>query len=450
MDQTAQTAELALHGPATVGVTGLSHRVADVELRERFAVPRERIASSLEAILDRGEVREAVLVSTCNRLEIVTAGPTMNLEAGIQEAIAGFLEDVSGVGRDRFGPSLYHYAGRPAVSHIFRVASGLDSLVLGEPQILGQLKEAFRTAQSVGATSSLLTRLFSRAFGVAKTIRTRTNIGRNAVSVCYAAKELAAHIFGDLARARVMLLGAGEVGALAVKHFHAARVSEIFIVNKTLERALELANEYRGVPLSFSHLEHFLPQADIIIGACALESGAETLVNQATAKRAAKLRAGTPQFYLDLAVPRNFSSEIGELSDVFLYNIDDLKETVQRNLTSRALEVDRAEEIITDEVTKFCDWLDRRSVDRTIGEVIAGCTAMRQQEVDKTLRRLRRTLSAEQLTAVKDALDDLSRSILAKTLHRPITLVRSRADREAEVVENFREMFLGRKRPNGD
>lgn len=427
----------------TVAVTGLNHKGADISLRERFSISREAVHSSLSALTELPGVSEAVLISTCNRLEIVSSYGGASLSE-LPLGFAEFLEELSGLPHAEFGPSLYHLEGEQAIGHLFRVAAGLDSLVVGEPQILGQMKEAFRYAQEAGTASAVLSRLFSRAFGVAKSIRTHTNIGKNAVSVCYAARELAKHIFGDLEEASVMLLGAGEMGELSLKHFHAVPVREIFVVNKTVERAVTLGSHYGAIALSLENVGGLLEKPDIIIGASGVSAVESYLLTEQIVRRALKRRPGRAQFYLDLGVPRNFEPSIGELTDAYLYNIDDLKSTVETNLSKRNLEIGHAEVIIGEEVRKFSRWLESRAVDYTIREVVLRCDTFEQSEIEKTSRRLRRVVAEEQMPLVRAALADLAHALVAKTLHPPITALRRSVESKEEQnsLQRFRALFL--------
>lgn len=423
-------------------LSGVNHRSAAVELRERLAVPDDqRTRNVLGDALSIPEVDEAVVVSTCNRVELLVAGrgsAVNSLETKMEDLFAS----LSGVPRKSLSGTMYHYADRDAVQHLFRVAAGLDSMVLGEPQVLGQVKTAYRLAQSSGATKTLLNRLFHRAFGVAKLVRTKTKLGRYAVSMCYASRQIAEQIFGDLHETTLMLLGAGEMGSLALKHFAAAGVKEVFIVNKTYERAIDLARLVGGVPLTFSQISHFLPQSDIIVGACTVPPGSPALIDRDAAQRAAKARAGRPQFYIDLAVPRNLDSAIDQLDGSFLYNVDDLESIVRKNQEGREQEVAHAEIIVGEEVERFFDWVGRRDYERSLADLAASLDEVRAREVGKTIRRLTREgVVAAETDAVKQALDDLAQSLVAKVLHRPLSAVRSNSAEDASLADAFRRLF---------
>ena len=426
-----------------IQVTGLNHKTASIAVRETFALSEAEQDSALKRIFESAPVNEALVISTCNRVEFVVSAArhadAREVTAGLTGVMASFCS-----GRPQQMQEIcYHHRERSAVSHVFRVASGLDSLVLGEPQVLGQLKDAYERAKTHGSAKQILHRLFHRAFSVAKAVRTQTAIGRSAVSVCYAAKELAEQIFGDLGSAKLMLIGAGEVGALALKHFSVAGVKEIYIVNKTLARACELAEQYGGVPLALSQLEAHLHQADIVIGASSLPGGGLSLIDAAAVERSLHARSHAPQFFLDLAVPRNFAPEINELSDAFLYNIDDLDQVVKANMSARQLEASQAEEIVDSEVSRFCDWLERKRVEESIRELSLRYKEYEEVEIQKTLRRLNRLgLAADVEHQLRGALEDLAQALLAKTLHQPIASLKQMAPRDPSAIEAFREFFL--------
>lgn len=430
----------------TVAVTGLSHKSVPVEYREHFALDHDAQSRMLERVLNVPGLSEAVIVSTCNRVEFYTVclgeSSSQSVERIEAELCELFGEIDSSVPPEVFD-NIYHLNGDGAIAHLFRVASGLDSMILGEPQILGQLKNSFELARASGATNLLLNRLFHRAFGVAKSVRTNTRIGHHAVSVCYAAKELAAQIFGDLSAAKVMLIGAGEVGTLAAKHLRRGGVKDFFIVNRTLERALDLANSFSGVPLSFEKISEFLPQADIIVGASSILPEDRRLIDVHLAASASSERRGNPQFYIDLGVPRNFQAEIGELSDVFLYNVDDLGEVVQGNRDKRELEADRAELIVREELERFKNWLREREHEPLIKEIVEHGHELGRGEIEKTLRRLGRLgIPAELLPEINSALQDLSHALLSKTFHRPIMAVRKEAAKDGKFAAIVRRLFL--------
>jgi len=427
-------------------IAGLNHRVAPIALRERFALPDERKREVLGVLRAVPEIREAVIVSTCNRVELIVAGEGAGMVSELREIFCSIAGDELPDYKEKcVDQALYHFHNREAVSHIFRVASGLDSLVLGEPQILGQVKDAYDLACQEGMAGSLLHRLFHRAFHVAKVVRSSTGIGQRAVSVCYAAKELAEQIFGDLSQASVMLIGAGDTGALAIKHFARAGVKRFFIANKRLARAVELADTCAGVPINLSAIAQYIGQCDIVIGAAQIEPGATTIVSEETVRASSKTRLGNPQFYIDLGVPRNFPTLAASLDDTYLYNIDDLDVILEANRASRVAESARAELLIEAEVERFNSWIERRELEHIVRALQLKLRSLEESEVRKTSKRLGRSLaslSAEELSQILEpALRDLVQSVLAKTLHNPLTKLRDCAGEDQAVVAVFRQLF---------
>ena len=316
-------------------------------------------------------------------------------------------------------------------------------MILGEPQVLGQIKQAYSLAHKLGATRSVLNRLFHRSFGVAKAVRTKTKIGHNAVSVCYAAKELATQIFGDLSEASLMLLGAGETGSLALKHFCAAGVKQCYIVNKTFANAAALAEPIGGAAVELSHFKNIMPHADIIIGASSLPQGSEPLISKEAAEEALRQRPGDTQFYIDLAVPRNFDADICRLSDAFLYNIDDLEEVILKNIDARSLEQERAELLINDEVNRFDAWLETRRLEPLIKSVQVRHQNFAKQEICKTLRRMKREgFAEEQCEQLEKILDSFSSALVSKVLHRPLSNLKKGSAEDQHLSEHFESLFL--------
>lgn len=425
---------------AQVSIHGVNHKSIHIDLRERFALDQDASAKVLTEIITSPGVEEAVVLNTCNRVEIVSAGCPETVSKSVQ----WLFSDLSGLSHDSVSGALYHHQGADAVSHLFRVASGLDSLVLGEPQVFGQVKQAYRFAKSQGATKTVLNRLFHRAFGIAKRVRTHTGIGKNAVSVCYAAKELAERIFGDLSSARLMLIGAGEMGELALKHFMRAGIQSVFVVNRSMDRALRLVESYGGVALSPDKLAEFLPQVDVVIG---VAGGGQFIVSKADAQKALSKRWAKPQFYIDLSVPRIFDPAIEAIEDAFLYNVDDLEAVVRENLSAREMEVDNAELLIQEEVSKFEHWLQVRSfADPLIKEVVLRGRTHRLEEIRRTKKRLAaQGFSEDQLECLEEALDELTQSLLAKTLHHPLKTLKEKAASDSDLRFMFEKLFLGKK-----
>ena len=332
---------------------GVNFKTAPVEIRERLACSSEEIRKLLPIIKTESGVEEVCLLSTCNRVEIYTYS---TLEESVELLLSLFLRQKGIKEADRFA---FFKKGEEAVFHIFKVASSLDSMVVGEPQIVAQFKESFRIAREVGTTGKILNRLFEKALRASKRVRSETGISRNAVSVSYAAVELARKIFGDLRKARVLLVGAGEMGELAASYLRRLGC-QIFITNRTYEKALRLSQELGGNALRFEEIEDILPNMDILI----VSTGAKNFViTERIIKRAMKRRNYEPMFIIDISVPRNVEPSVGRVDEVFLYDIDDLKEVVESNLKDRMKEAKKGEIILWDEVKKFTAWMESLKVE---------------------------------------------------------------------------------------
>lgn len=422
-----------------ISVYGLNYKQTPIGIREKFSISKEEYAPVLKKIIGKQGVDEVVILSTCNRVEFVTAcSEKTDLD---RSALAEAIENISGISSEVFSKEAYLLQGSQAVSHVFKVAAGLDSMILGEPQILGQLKTAFKLAHEEGATSVYLNRLFQRAFGVAKAVRSNTKIAHHAVSVCYAAKELAQQIFGDLSEAKVLLLGAGDVGGLALQHFKSAGASKLFIANKTLANATQLADRFSAIPLALNQIDQVLSEVDIVIGACTLSREDSQVLSEGDVREAAKKRLGQTQFYIDLGVPRNFDSKIAEIADAFLYTIDDLESVVAKNLGKRKLELSRAELIVDDAVKKYQDWLSQRALEPTIKALRDKMLEDQKVEVEKTFKRISKSPLSE--SELRSALEDMSSALIAKTLHQPISHLKQSSSSDENIASLIRDFFLG-------
>jgi glutamyl-tRNA reductase len=327
---------------------GINHHVAPVDVRERLAVPNHEVADVLAGIKSIDGLTEAVVVSTCNRVEIYAASicPERALEG-----IRGYLETRTGI-----SAPLYHHDTPRSVRHLFRVASGLDSMVLGETEILGQVKQAYATAAGAGATSRTLNRLFQNAFRVAKSVRTDTQITRGATSVGSVAVELAGRIFGDLNHRRVMVLGAGETSERTARSLVSRGVKTVIVSNRTFDRAAQLAGEIGGMAIHFDHWQNEFPDVDILISSTAAP---HPIVTREKLEPMMRQRSGRPLFIIDLAVPRDVEPTVNKLDGVFLYDIDSLQEIAKRSMAVRQREIEHCERIIDSQVTDFIGWLRR-------------------------------------------------------------------------------------------
>ena len=328
-------------------ITGVSHKTAPVEVRECLAFREDTLPAALADLRSRDGVAEAVILSTCNRVEITV---TTDDSADPQAVIDSFLADHKSINPASIAPHLYRHQGRDAIHHLFRVASSLDSMVVGEPQILGQLKTAYAAAKDCGALCGWLDGLMTRSFSVAKRVRSDTGIGQMAVSVSYAAVELARKIFGSLGNRTVMIAGAGKMSELAARHLRRSGASHVFVTNRTHERAVEMAKLFQGTPVEYTRFVSMLPEVDILI----TSSGApHYILHKEEMQRVIAARRNKPMFLIDIAVPRHIEPSINDLDNVFLYDIDDFQEVVNANLRERMKEADHAETLVAEEVDRM-------------------------------------------------------------------------------------------------
>ena len=411
---------------------GLNHKTAGVEIREAFALGDR---PQLGSLLVRGDarLREVMVLSTCNRVEVLVADAP---ERDPRDAVLAAWAGLCGQPEDLLAPHLYAHQGLAAVEHLFCVASGLDSLVLGEPQILGQLKAAYRHAVAAGTAGVITNRLCHKAFSVAKKVRTATGIGASAVSISYAAVELAKRIFGEMAGKKAMLVGAGEMAELAAMHLLNAGVSEILVANRTYARAEELAGRFKGRPVAFEEFLSRLHEADIVISS----TGAPHVVIRARDVRGVlKARKHKPMFFIDIAVPRDIDPDVNSLDNVYLYDIDDLQEVVEENLAQRREEAARARDIIRLQVDRFGEWVKSLDVKPTIVDLLQTGESLARREMRKTLRRLGPDVSEE----TRQAIETLSLSISRKLLHEPIEFLKRRAREEKgdRFIDLTRRMY---------
>lgn len=400
---------------------GLSHRTAPVELRESVDFARGGVEAALTALAARGTGRELVVLSTCNRAEIYAVGDT---DATV-EALGQFFSEYHKIDHSQMAEHLYVHRGADAARHLFRVAAGLDSLVVGEPQILGQVKAAYGVASDGQFTAALTNRLFHSAFTVGKRVRAETGLGEGAVSVSYAAISLAKKIFGDLTGCHVLIIGAGEMAKLTGIHLHAQRVKQITIVNRTLASAQGLAARLDGAAVRWEELDTALAAADIVVTA----TGASApILTRARVEEAMRPRRNRTLFIIDIAVPRDVEAAAGNLSQVFLYNIDDLRTIVQENLARRGTELARAEAIVDEEVARFTAWMQSREIVPTVVALRQRFETIRRAE----LQRLEPKLSGLPPEA-RSRVDEVTRLIVEKLLLTPTEQLKSVSD-EAMIV----------------
>ena len=397
---------------------GLSHRTAPVELRESVDFSRGGAVDALTALAERGVSREIVVLSTCNRAEIyAVAGPDG------PDAIARFFADYHQLPLPRISEHLYVRQGTETARHLFRVAAGLDSLVVGEPQILGQVKTAYALASDNGFTSAITNRLFHTAFSVGKRVRHETGLSEGAVSVSYAAMALARKIFGDLAGLSVLILGAGGMAKLTGMHLRTQRVQQITIASRTLRTAETLAAQLGARAVAWNELGPALASADIVVTAT---GATEPVLTRSVIQDVMRPRRHRPLFIIDIAVPRDVESSVGDLDQVFLYNIDDLQGIVKENLARRSGELERAEAIVEEESMKFTTWLNSRDVIPTVVALRERFEAIRQSE----LTRLEPKLSGLPPEA-RERLDEVTQLIVQKLLLAPTEQLKALRDEQA-------------------
>lgn len=406
-------------------IVGLNHDTAPVEVREKLAFDRAGLADSLKQLHSFSSIREGVILSTCNRVEVVAAAPDEH--TALREIKSFLVSRESGNSGSVLDGHLYTYTGEAAVRHLFRVAASLDSMVVGEPQILGQLKDYYSAAHEAGAVGAILHRLFNRSFFVAKRVRSETGIGGRAVSASSIAVDLARRIFDQLENKTVMLLGAGKMGASLVRNLQRSGVSDLMVTNRTFERAVELATQFHGSPIRFEDYPRYLKLADVLIG-CAGSS--EFLLRRATVAEVLKERKQKAMFFIDLGVPRNFDPQINELDNVYLYDVDDLAAVADENLLERAAEARKAETIVEEEVDSFYRWLDSLEQVPMIVALRQRFEEIRQRELAKSLSTSLKGLSDKE----RQALEDMTQAMINKILHDPVTVLKKQLDDKADAL----------------
>jgi glutamyl-tRNA reductase len=399
---------------------GLNHKTAQIEIREKFALTGFNPIH--DGLMDKErKVGEALVLSTCNRVEILCVSG-LNLDQ-ITPLVLKKWAEFCRQDHDLLKRHVYTYEGLEAVQHLFTVAASLDSMVLGEPQILGQLKDAYRKAVEEKTAGVIINRLLHKSFSAAKRIRTETAVSSSAVSISYAAVELAKKIFGELQNQRAMLIGAGEMAELAALHLLNSGLKDIMVANRTLERAQELADRYKGQAMCMEKMLENLHKADIVISS----TGASTTIIRASqVKEVLKKRKHQPMFFIDIAVPRDIDPNVNQLDNVYLYDIDDLKEVVEENLANRREEADKAGEIINQEVIKFSDWLKSLDLSPTIVDLLNRGELIAKKELKKTLR----SLGPEVDETSRKVMEQLVLSIVGKLYHEPIVFLKRRSREE--------------------
>jgi glutamyl-tRNA reductase len=400
---------------------GASHKTAPVELREKLAFSQEQIETALEFIKQDSGIREGLVFSTCNRLEFLYIPENGDLENKDRiDAVMQFISKLKQLPVAEFKPSLYIHTDDAAVRHLFCVAASLDSMVVGEPQILGQVKKAYKSAASAGVTGVLLNRLMHKSFSVAKRVRKHTGIGDNAVSISYAAIELAHKIFADLATKSVMLIGAGEMAELAVEHLMTHQVKNIVVVNRTFKNALELARKFNGQAVQYEERESALADVDIIISST---GATDYVLTRDQVKGIMKKRKNNTLFFIDIAVPRDIDPRINKISNAYVYDIDDLRNIVESNMTRREQETVRAQRFVEEALLAFRRWLDELAVVPTIKAINRKMTDIVNLECEKTLAGLPH-LSKDDAESIRR----MTKAIASRAIHDPILFLRNTGD----------------------
>ncbi len=411
-----------------ISLIGLNHRTAPVALRERVAFPEDALGSALQRLKQETGVREAMILSTCNRVEVIASAEP---DVALADRLPEFLSGYHGLTLDEVEPHLYSHAKREAVRHLFRVASSLDSMMVGEPQILGQVRSAYAAARAAGAIGGPLEEAMVRAIRVARKVRNETGIARSAVSVSFAAVELARKIFGELKNKAVMLIGAGKMAELAARHLRENGASTLLVANRNPERGEALAAKYRGEAVPFGDLLEHLSRADIVISS----TGASNfLVRRDDGRQILARRRNQPMFFVDIAVPRDIDPDLNKVDNIFVYDIDDLQEVIQSNLKERQEEARLGEEIVDQEVNSFLERLQSLDAVPTIVSLQTHLESIRRGEIDRQRGRLG-ALTPEQEAAI----EQITRGIINKVAHQPISQLKSGGG--LGMVEAVRRLF---------
>jgi len=409
-------------------VLGINHTTAPVEVRGKVTFPPEQLDSALAELTALAGVHEAVILSTCNRTELYCAQTDREFDP-----VTDWLCHFHNLGKDSLCEHLYTYTDEAAVRHALRVAAGLDSMILGEPQILGQMKASYQQALEAGTIHTLINRLFQHTFSVAKQIRTDTAIGASPVSVAFAAVRLAMQIFGKLEKQTALLIGAGETIELTARHLHEQGIGKIIIANRTVERAHDLAAHFNGYGIGLDEIPAHLPEADIVISSTG-SSG--TILDRETVATALQGRKHRPVFMVDIAVPADIAADVAELDDVYLYNVDDLKLVIEENLRSRQQAAKQAEEIIEVQVTHFSTWTQSLEAVPTLRAYREHAQTLGEKALEKARQQL------DNGTPPKEVIETLTRNLINKLTHDPSVNLRSAvASGNTGLLDAVRTLF---------
>ena len=410
---------------------GLNHKTASVELRECIAFSKDDSAIALQTLHRKPYINEIILFSTCNRVEVLLV--TTNTSEAIAET-KKFIADSNELPLDQFENALYTHVNDEAVRHIFRVASSLDSMVIGEPQILGQIKDAYRSASDLKTSGVILNRLLHRTFSVAKRIRSETGIGDRAVSISYAAVELGKKIFGSLENKKILLIGAGEMAELAVEHLIRNKTGEILVANRTFETGVELAKQFNGKAIKFEEISESLKSVDIIISST---GSPDFVIARNTVKSVIRTRRNRPLFFIDIAVPRDIDPEVNWLTNSYVYDIDDLQGVIDENLEDRQREAIKGERIIDETVIGFRNWYLSLEVVPTIVALRNKLESIAENEVNKTLK------SNQLPPQSNESIKKMTAAIINKVLHGPTLFLKESGmdDNKSQHIDMIRKLF---------
>ncbi|MDY6934733.1 MAG: glutamyl-tRNA reductase [Spirochaetota bacterium] len=404
------------NGIPEIILIGMSHKTAPVKMREHFSLANENISEFLLRLCSCG-IKEAVCISTCNRVEVYVASHDIKESV---DSVLEIFEEISSLKRDDFEDSIYKKYSKEAILHLLTVASSLDSMVVGENEIIGQVKEAYRKSSIEKCTGQILNRLFHQAFNTAKRVRTETEIAKNPLSVAYIATELAKSIFEDISQKKALLVGAGEMGELILKYLTKCNIGEVIIANRSFHNAERIANNINREAriITLEDIRYSAAEVDIIISSVLTP---EYMITPITAKSAIKRRGNQPLFMIDIAVPRSIEPEVGRINNVFLYNIDDLKSIADENLKSRLREVELAESLIELDAEEFYEWYEGLVVVPTIVKIQDKFDEIRKKELNKYKRRKLKHVSDEDFQLI----EELTNQIMTKTLHNPIVYLKN-------------------------
>jgi glutamyl-tRNA reductase len=412
----------------TLLAVGINYNTAPVAIRERLAFPAESLESSLKTLRNSHKINGAAILSTCNRTEFY-----YQADDNTPDTLIEWIADTKSINPKEFTPYLYRHTDSQSIRHMFRVACGLDSMVLGEPQILGQMKTAYQAAYEAGTLGKHLGKLFHHTFSAAKKVRTDTAIGSSPVSVAFAAVQLAQQIFNSLSEQTALLIGAGETIELTARHLYHNKIGRIIIANRTYDKAHALASQFNGYAIDLAELPTHLAEADIVISSTASQL---PILGKGRVESAIKKRKHKPMFMVDLAVPRDIESEVAQLQDVYLYTVDDLQNTIDQNMDSRRKAAEQAEEIIDTQVEHFLSWMRSQGAQSVIKDYRLQAELTRNQVLEKALSQLNNGRNAEEV------LNLLAHTLTNKLIHTPSAQIRDAGGNDRhDLVAAAREIF---------